>query len=153
MNKLLQRALLLWILFIPVAILNGAIRNFVYKPFVGDLIAHQISTIIAITLFIFLGYLIFKNVAHLHEDRELILTGVFLVILTIFFEFGFGHFVMGNPWDKLLFDYNIFMGRTWALLLFAILVTPLLAKKLAQRGIIGKRGDIYASQENKKGRI
>lgn len=139
MRKLILRACALWLVFIPVAIINGTIRNFVYKPIVGDLIAHQVSTVIAITLFILVGYLFLKNVSTKHTDNELVFTGLFLVFLTILFEFGFGHYIMGNSWEKLAADYNIFMGRTWALLLFAILVTPLVAKKIASKDIIRKR--------------
>lgn len=139
MNKLILRSILLWLVFIPIAIINGTVRNFVYKPIVGDLIAHQVSTVIAISLFILVGYLFLKNISIKHTDNELVFAGLFLVFLTILFEFGFGHYVMGNSWEKLATDYNIFMGRTWALLLFAELVTPLVSKKLAERSIMRER--------------
>ena len=34
-----------WFLFMVLAIINAGIRNGVYKPVVGDLAAHQISSI------------------------------------------------------------------------------------------------------------
>lgn len=40
-----------WLLFMVLAIINAVIRNGVYNPAVGDLAAHQISTITFIPLF------------------------------------------------------------------------------------------------------
>jgi hypothetical protein len=49
--------------------------------------------------------------------------GIWL-LLTILFEFGFGHFIMGHPWEKLFFDYNIFAGRVWLLFILWTAVSP-----------------------------
>jgi hypothetical protein len=47
-----------WFGLLVIAIINGAIRDFVYKPYLGDLIAHQVSTAIGIILFgIFIWYI------------------------------------------------------------------------------------------------
>lgn len=37
------------------------------------------------------------------------------MILTVVFEFSFGHYVVGGSWSKLLSDYNILDGRVWSL--------------------------------------
>jgi hypothetical protein len=44
--------------------------------------------------------------------------------MTITFEFGFGHFVAGDPWSRLLHDYNILEGRVWGLFLLWVTVSP-----------------------------
>lgn len=36
--------------------------------------------------------------------------GCIWLMLTPSFEFLFGHYVMGHPWSRLLYDYNLFAG-------------------------------------------
>lgn len=48
-----------WFLFMVLAIINALIRNEIYKPLVGDLAAHQISSIIFMTVVLVVTY--FKN--------------------------------------------------------------------------------------------
>jgi len=130
MKKLLIKALLTWFLFIPVAIVNGVVRETVYKPYVGDLPAHQISCFIGIAAFILLSFLMLKKVVKEIGTSQLLWVGFLMVLMTIIFEFSFGHFVERLPWERLLYDYNIIKGRLWLLVLLAELVTPLLVKKL-----------------------
>ncbi len=47
--------------------------------------------------------------------------------MTVIFEFGFGHYIMGHSWSKLLHDYNLLAGRLWLVVLLAILTGPYLA--------------------------
>lgn len=42
----------MWLVFVVIAIINAVVRNEVYKPVVGDLAAHQISTVIFVCLFL-----------------------------------------------------------------------------------------------------
>jgi len=53
--------------------------------------------------------------------------------MTIAFEFGFGHYIMGNSWGKLLADYNFFAGRLWVLVLLAVLAGPSITCPLARK--------------------
>ncbi len=49
--------------------------------------------------------------------RQALSIGAIWLILTILFEFLFGHFVMSNSWSKLFADYNLLQGRVWVLIL------------------------------------
>ncbi|MDT3695359.1 MAG: hypothetical protein ROY99_03135 [Ignavibacterium sp.] len=124
--------ILWWFAFSFVAILNGVIREATYKDLVGDLAAHQISTVTGIIFFGVIFYFIFKKWKIETKDHALILGFIWLV-LTILFEFGFGHYVMGNSWDKLLFDYNLSEGRIWGLFLFWLLIAPYIFYKLLSK--------------------
>lgn len=130
-KHILIPSLLVWILFIPIVILNGAIRNFLYKPLVGELLAHQISSFTASFAFIIFSYFLLKDKLD-SNTKELFLIGFLWVGLTVLFEFGFGHYIMGNSWEKLFHDYNIFQGRIWILVLLTELTTPFVIKKLAK---------------------
>ena len=56
--------------------------------------------------------------------------GVLWLVLTILFEFGFGHFVAHKSWADLLDAYNIAKGNLWVVVLVATFLSPWLAAKL-----------------------
>jgi hypothetical protein len=64
------------------------------------------------------------------ETRTLLSIGIFWVVLTIIFEFVFGHYVMGHSWQKLFADYNIFNGRLWILVLINNITAPLISGRI-----------------------
>jgi len=128
--SLVLKSLGMWLVFVIMAILNGTFRQFILSPNLGSSIAHIISTFLIISI-LFGGTFIFLKILHTELDRkELMLIGVFWLILTVLFEFIFGHFVMGHPWEKLLADYNILKGRFWILVLMATLFAPIIIGRI-----------------------
>jgi hypothetical protein len=117
--------ILWWFVFPFVGILNGVLREATYKKFVGDLPAHQISTATGIIFFGIIFYFIFKK-WKIQSLNDAILIGLIWLTLTMLFEFGFGHYIMGNSWEKLLYDYNIAEGRIWSLFLLWITIAPVI---------------------------
>jgi len=97
-----------WFLFMILAIINAGIRNGIFKPKYGDLVAHQISTIIFIILLLVVTYLVFRLSNIELSNTESILIGVTWLVSTIIFEFIAGHYAFGNSWEKLFADYNIY---------------------------------------------
>ncbi len=131
MNKqLFLKTLQLWILFTPLAIINGSIRNYVYQPVLGDLAAHQLSTVLAVILFICVAYIFLGSTTKHATNTSLFLAGFGLLLITILFEFVFGHYVVGHPWSRLLADYNVQQGRVWSLFLITLFFTPFIVKQL-----------------------
>lgn len=128
--SLFIRAILLWISFIPIAITNGIVREKFYKQYVGDLTAHQISTFIAIIAFLTVSYFVFRKQIQTTDTITLLAVGLMMVLMTIAFEFGFGHYVDKAPWEKLFADYNIIKGRLWGVFLFIVLFVPLIVQKI-----------------------
>ena len=128
-SQLFKKTVLLWFIFVPVAILNGTARNYLYQPLIDDLLAHQISTVIGSALFIATTCCLLKKEATESSDNELLLAGGVLVLATILFEFGFGHYIVGHPWSRLFADYNLLQGRIWSLFLLISFFSPLLVKK------------------------
>jgi len=119
-----------WFLFMVLAIINAGVREGVYKPVVGDLAAHQISTIIFVTVILVVTYLILKFANLELSDSEALLMGTIWLVSTIIFEFIAGHYAFGNSWEKLFADYNILEGRIWLLVLLTTLLSPYLTNKL-----------------------
>lgn len=112
-----------WLGMVILAILNGAMREKVYGKFMGELTAHQLSTLAGIILFgVYIWIL--TGMFRIESSRQALLIGGIWLIMTTLFEFGFGHYVMGHPWNRLLHDYNILKGRVWSLMLIWTFVAP-----------------------------
>ena len=119
----------LWLLFGILAVLNAAIRENFYKPRLGDLLSHQISTVVFVFVILGIMYLFFNHYGLKFKKRELWMIGFVWLIATVIFEFVFGHYVFGNSWERLFTDYNIFKGRIWPLVLFFTFTGPRLVKR------------------------
>lgn len=52
------------------------------------------------------------------------------LLMTVFFEFGFGHFIAHKAWVELLDAYNVSKGNLWLVVLVATFVSPWLAAQL-----------------------
>lgn len=115
-----------WIVLAMLAVGNGILRGSTYGRYVSDLAAHQISTLTAI-LITGVAIALFHRYQPTTSMREAWLIGAIWLAMTVAFEFGFGHFVAGHSWQRLLADYNLLAGRVWLLFLVWILVVlPLL---------------------------
>jgi hypothetical protein len=106
-----------------IAVANGALRVLTFGKTLPELRAHQLSTATGTVL---LGLYIW-GVIRLwppSSPRRALAIGFLWVSLTMAFEFVFGHFVMGNPWSRLLQDYNLLQGRVWVLFLAWLALAP-----------------------------
>jgi len=121
-----------WFILMVTAIMNGVIREAVYKNSLGDLHAHQLSTLTGIVL---LGMVIWVLSLWwpLASVKQAWTVGFIWLAMTIAFEFLFGHFVAGHPWSTLLHDYNIFAGRVWLLVLIWTTIAPYVFYRLGQQ--------------------
>jgi len=114
-----------WFGLVILAIVNGAVRKKFYGHYMSELIAHQLSTLTAIFLF---GIYIWctMGIWKIDSGKQALIIGSIWLIITIIFEFLFGHYVIGNSWSKLLHDYNLFKGRVWVLVLIWTTFAPYL---------------------------
>ena len=125
--------LLSWIPGIPLAILNGLLRESVYRRFLDERAAHQLSALSFIVLFGAYVWLILRWL-RLSSAREALRVGITWLVLTVAFEFLFGHYVMGHAWERLLHDYNLLAGRLWVPVLAWITLSPLVLRALRPSG-------------------
>lgn len=129
---MITKYMLAWLGLPVIGIINGMIREFVYRDALGDLTAHQVSTVTGILLFGLYIWLLSRRWP-LTSAREAITVGLLWLTLTIGFEFIFGHYVMGNSWERLLADYNLLAGHLWVLVLAWIASAPYVFYRLAAR--------------------
>jgi hypothetical protein len=120
---MIWKNVLSWFGLLVIAMINGAIRDFVYKSYVGDLAAHQISCVTGIGLFaIAIWY--FCKLWPLASSQQAWMVGFIWLAMTVSFEFLFFHYARGVPWNVLLHDYDIFQGRLWILVLIWTTIAP-----------------------------
>lgn len=114
-----------WLPMVAIAIANGLLRDLVYGRRMSELRAHQVSTLLAMVLF---GIYIWEVVELWPPTSggQAVQVGSVWLLLTVAFEFGFGHYVAGLPWKRLLQDYNVASGRVWPALLLWVACAPYL---------------------------
>jgi hypothetical protein len=123
------KAFCLWLGFLAVAIGCAVMREKFLVPGLGTLGGRALGTLLVGTV---IFGLIYAYIGKLQAPTRVSLfkLGLFWTMLTIMFEFLFGHYVMGHSWDSLWADYNIFQGRLWPLVLLVTLFGPLVARKI-----------------------
>ena len=128
MTKQITKAYTLgWLGLAVLAIINGIARGF-YQPYVGELLAHQISTVTGVTMVYIATWQMNKKWIIPNQQTAKTI-GLMWLVMTIIFEFGFGHYVVGHPWERLFHDYNLFQGRIWVLFLVSITLIPLIVHR------------------------
>jgi len=115
--------ILAWFPMIFIAIANGLFREKFLANHLSELRAHQLSTVSMIALFGVYVWILFKIWEPMSTGQAIII-GLIWLVLTVVFEFLFGHYVAGHSWNKLLYDYNILKGRIWILILIWITIAP-----------------------------
>lgn len=121
-----------WLPLVAIGILNGVLRQAVYGKYIGELTAHQISTLTGIILMgLYIWWL--TGVWKIESPGQAIAIGLIWLVMTVVFEFLFGHYVIGHSWKKLFHDYNILEGRVWVLVLAWITVAPIVFYKIRSK--------------------
>lgn len=112
-----------WLGLMVLAILNGLVREKTYGPSMQERTAHQFSTLVL--LVVIGGYVwLLTGIVPLESTSQSLLIGAMWLIMTLLFEFLFGHWVMGHPWEKLVQNYNLRRGRVWSLILIWTALAP-----------------------------
>jgi len=122
-SKMILKYTAAWVPMVLIAIVNAVIREEGYRRFLGELQAHQMSTLTVIILFGIYIWVLSRRWP-IQSTGQAIMIGLVWLGLTIVFEFLFGHYVMGNPWSRLLHDYNLLAGRVWVFVLIWITIAP-----------------------------
>ena len=67
----------------------------------------------------------------LTTTRDALSIGASWVVLTMVFEWGFGHYVDGDSWEQLLSNYDMTAGNLWIFILFWIGIGPATVRALS----------------------
>lgn len=124
------KILLIWVSIVPIAILNGGLREYVLELFLPDATALALSGIILSGMIFVIVWLLLPRIKNLYE-KDCIITSLLWTTFTIFFEISFG-LSSGATWNELLQAYNPQTGNLWIVVVLTIFLTPLLIAKNKQ---------------------
>jgi hypothetical protein len=133
MADLLVKTIGIWLILVILAILNAVIREKLLAPMIGTGNALPVSGLLLSILIFFVAYVSMPFLGF-SESKTFIIVGVTWFALTLSFEFLFGHFVAGKPWQEILQVFNILKGNLFIVALLAALISPWLSAKI--RGLL-----------------
>jgi hypothetical protein len=130
---MVSRALVVWFGTLAVAFANGAVRELVFVPALGEGAAHAtsvgiLSAAILLVSWSAIAWMRPASAAHAWQ------IGLLWLAMTLAFEFLAGHYLFGAPWNRLWADYNLLRGRIWPLVLITTVVAPAIAARA--RGLL-----------------
>jgi hypothetical protein len=112
---------------------NGVFRELVLKPALGATSADILSAVLGIAIILGGTRYFFRPLAG-QPTSQLLLISVVLVVLTIAFEFLFGHYVDRKSWSELAANYALWRGRLWPIVLLSIALAPFIWGRWATVG-------------------
>jgi hypothetical protein len=125
------RALVVWVGILGLAAVNGALRDLVVAPRLGDTMARALSTVILCVLIL----LVARNTIRWTDPRtarDALTIGTLWLALTLIFEFGSG-LSAGKTWALMLEDYDVLRGRLWVVVPIVTFIAPLWAGRVGNR--------------------
>jgi hypothetical protein len=125
---MLIKSILIWLSIVPLAILNGELRERVIGPIIGEKYANPISGIILCILIFIISFLFIPRLG-IGTNKTYIKIGILWVLLTIIFETVFSLF-LGNKINEILNAYNITTGNLWLIVVIFIGFIPFLIAKI-----------------------
>jgi hypothetical protein len=126
LRHVLERALIVWLTLIAVEFIHGIVRAIFLVPVAGDFRSRQIGVFTGSVLILAVAYLLVPWLK-VSDKNSLVSIGVVWLVLTVAFEFSFGHFVFGRSWGDLASDYNIFRGGFLLIGMTVLLFAPVIA--------------------------
>ncbi len=133
MSNVLIKGMLVWCVVVIAAIINGILREELLTPLFGTNISLPVSGI-TLSILVFLvtySFIVFTGVS---KALDCYLLGLFWLILTLGFEFGFGHYVAGKSWSEISRVFNLVEGDLFLVVLIITTISPWLTAKL--KGLI-----------------
>lgn len=139
-GRMQRRWLFAWVGASVLGVVNGTTRELLYKDRLGESTANQISVATLIGLLALYFWMLQRHWP-LATRRDALSVGGSWVLLTILFEFGFGHYVDGDSWEDLLSNYDVSAGNLWPLVLLWIGLGPEAVRALSERTSAAKHSE------------
>jgi hypothetical protein len=125
------RAGTVWFAIMLIAIVNGAARDVLLAPRLGDAVARALSCVTLAAMIVLVTWVALPWI-HPASIRDAWTVGGMWLAMTLTFEFVAGHYLFHTEWFTLLADYNFLKGRLWILVLVATTTAPALLFHLAE---------------------
>ena len=115
MNQIILKSLLIWAGIIPLAIINGALREAFSVPY-------PISGVILMVMIFIMAYTFIPRLGHANT-KTYIKMGLVWCGITIVFETIFG-LAIGMTLSEILHAYDITTGNLWLLVVIFVAIVP-----------------------------
>lgn len=122
-------AILIWIMIIPIAILNGGFREYILVKL--GILARPLSGIILSVCIFVVAYFLVPKIKNCVK-RDCIIFGVIWFVLTNLFDLV-TYIRDGGGFADLLQSYNILTGNTWLLVVLSALFSPVIVMKIRNK--------------------
>ena len=120
-----------WLMIIPLAVLNGALRDFALRSLLGWY-ALPVSGVLLCGMILLLAWLRVPRFVR-GGSRQLVLVGVVWAVLAVIFECMLG-IALNRQWVDLAAAYDVSSGNLWLLVVVCVGCAPWLAARM--RGIV-----------------
>lgn len=127
--NLFLKTSLIWLMIALLAIINGIFRESILVSAMDQSMAIAVSGL-TLSLIIFMVTYVSFPLFGKHHALTYFFIGVQWVVMTLLFEFLFGHYVLDKPWFSILQVFNIVKGDPMLLVLFVSLFSPLLVARI-----------------------
>ncbi len=125
-NKILK-SLLIWLCFIPLAVLNGGLREYVLNDMIGEAVALPLSGISLSLLIMAVSALALPRLGRF-SLRESVQTGFLWAVLTVAFELSLWLAGGGNC-ASFISANNPLTGNLWLLVVASTFLSPIIINK------------------------
>ncbi|MCW8821305.1 MAG: hypothetical protein OQK45_03680 [Sulfurovum sp.] len=127
--SLFLKTSMIWFIIAILAIVNGIFRESVLVSNLGQSMAIPVSGITLSFIIFIVTYVSFPLFGK-HNSLTYFLIGLQWVLMTLIFEFLFGHYVIEKSWSSILQVFNVMTGNLFIIVLLVSLISPLLVAKI-----------------------
>lgn len=125
-GKVLLKSAAVWLAIVPCAILNGALREGVLRPMLGESVALPVSGLLLMGIILLLSWLFIPRLGTQGHPIPAWRIGLLWFVLTVAFETGAG-IAQGADLSALLHNYDMSHGNLWPLVVLFTGCAPRLA--------------------------
>jgi len=122
------KAVLIWLLITPLAILNGGLRDFVVEPLLGSIALPLSAVLLSIMVFV-MAYFLIPKIGRC-TAIEYMLIGVVWFILTNAFDLVMIVFIENGSITDFFKMFDITTGNLWSVVVLVCLLSPILVAKM-----------------------
>lgn len=126
-NKVIEKSFLIWLGIIPLAFINGGIREILLIPNLGQ-VGLQVSALTLCSFIFLLSYIFIPRLGN-SDKKTFIKMGILWAIATVVFEFLLG-FLMNKSIYEILSQYNILTGNLWVMVILFTAFVPITVAKI-----------------------
>lgn len=125
---MIKKSIFIWFAIIPLAILNGALRENLLNHIIGEKYALPVSGFILCLLIFIVAYIFVPRLGE-GSQKNYWSIGVLWFILTIAFETIMGLF-LGNTFIEIIRAYDVTSGNLWLVIVLFTAFAPWLVAKI-----------------------